>query len=72
MELIEDDIAENVIVNAYPNPFNEHMDIILDLPESGHVNLDLFSLNGEKIKTNTNTAYQRKIVKFIVYQVSIN
>lgn len=43
-----------VLKNAYPNPFNPEIHITFGLPEKRHVRLDIFDINGRKIRTLIN------------------
>jgi len=42
---------DGLFVNVYPNPGEQNMTIDLNLPESGNVQIDLLSINGQKMKT---------------------
>jgi len=42
------------ITNAYPNPFNPSSRITFDLHESGHVLIDVYSINGQHVATLAN------------------
>ncbi|RLD60139.1 MAG: hypothetical protein DRN27_08230 [Thermoplasmata archaeon] len=67
-------INENVIVipeisqiSNYPNPFNPSTTIKLDLAESGEIELAIYNIKGQKIKTFLN-AYSAKGHFMIVWQ----
>ncbi len=38
-------------INFAPNPFHTEIQILFSLPESGYINLDIYTSNGQKIKT---------------------
>ena len=40
-----------VLHPAYPNPFNPATTVVFDLPASGHVSLEIFSVRGEHVAT---------------------
>jgi hypothetical protein len=46
-----DDNEKKVSILAYPNPFNQKVRFLLDVPSSGDGRLDLFNLMGQKIVT---------------------
>jgi len=43
--------GKNAISFAYPNPFNNHLNIEFEIDVPGHVILDIYDLNGQKIQT---------------------
>lgn len=45
------------ITNAYPNPFNPTTRIKFDLPESGNVLIEVYSINGQKVATLANQQF---------------
>ena len=48
-------IAEDINLNAYPNPFSHETQIAFQLPEDTMVQLDVFDIYGRKIKTLLNS-----------------
>jgi hypothetical protein len=42
---------DGLFVNVYPNPGEQNITIDLNLPESGNAQIDLLSINGQKMKT---------------------
>ena len=45
-------VPENVELNGnFPNPFNPNTTIKFGLPENGHVQLTIYSMNGQKVRT---------------------
>jgi secreted PhoX family phosphatase len=44
-----------VVIQVYPNPFQNDTKINIGLLEDGHVNIELYSLTGNKIKTINNS-----------------
>lgn len=38
-----------VVLNNYPNPFNPQTNIRFEIPNSGHVSLDIFDIQGKKV-----------------------
>ncbi len=49
--------GEFSITNAYPNPFNPSSQITFDLPESGHVKIEVFSIDGQHVSTLANQRF---------------
>jgi len=43
--------------NAYPNPFNPTTTIEFGVPSDGNVRIEVFNINGQKVKTLTNQYY---------------
>ncbi|UCE07248.1 MAG: T9SS type A sorting domain-containing protein [bacterium] len=43
--------SEYMIHSIYPNPFNESTKIVFDLAEDSHVRLQIYNINGQKVKT---------------------
>ncbi len=39
------------INKAYPNPFNNSVQISYQVPERGYLNIEIFNINGQKVKT---------------------
>ena len=48
----------------YPNPFSEQVVIDLELSQEANVKLEIFDVNGEKVKTLTNKNYKQGIYHF--------
>jgi len=44
-------MADNVIASIYPNPFNPTTQIRLDLGQSGPVRVEIYSMEGKKVRT---------------------
>ena len=42
------------LCRAYPNPFNNTVNIAFELPQDGKVRLDIFNLLGQKVATLVN------------------
>ena len=51
------EIKSNTLLNAYPNPFNPVTTIKYELPEDGFVQLLIYDLLGNKIKTLVNSRH---------------
>lgn len=45
------------ITNAYPNPFNPTSTITFNVPEGGHVLVEVYSINGQQIATLANKPF---------------
>lgn len=48
---IEDQIAGFELFPSYPNPFNPSTNIEFNIPKSGHVSVNVYSINGQLIST---------------------
>ena len=46
-----------VLVNTYPNPFNNRINFKIDLKEAAHVTINLYSADGRLVKTLVNNQY---------------
>jgi flagellar hook assembly protein FlgD len=47
----EYDLEKFSLFQNYPNPFNHRTDFYYHLPESGRVQISIYSLSGEKVKS---------------------
>lgn len=48
--ILDDDLPEQFALNQnYPNPFNKPTSISFDLPEPGHVRLEIYDINGRLV-----------------------
>jgi hypothetical protein len=45
-------------VNVFPNPFNGTANIIVDLPESGKLNIEVFDIMGKRVEAIADDNYQ--------------
>ena len=45
------------LFQAYPNPFNPETRIRFNIPETGHVKLEIFNINGRRVATLTDQVY---------------
>ncbi len=48
----------NFQLNNYPNPFNPETNIVFNLPEDGDVQLDIYNIKGQKIRSLINEQFQ--------------
>ena len=51
-------VANYVLLNAYPNPFNPDITIAYNIPEQGDVSIDLFDMNGRFVENLVNREHQ--------------
>ncbi|MCK4311436.1 MAG: T9SS type A sorting domain-containing protein [Candidatus Cloacimonetes bacterium] len=46
-------------INIFPNPFNPSTKIKINLAESGNIELAIYNMKGQKVKTLTNTGFDK-------------
>ncbi len=59
-------------INAYPNPYSSFATIVLNLPESANVLLEVYNTLGQKIETLDNSQKQTGIYKYTFSAKSLN
>jgi hypothetical protein len=59
-------------INAYPNPYNSFATIVLNLPESANVLLEVYNMLGQKIETLDNSQKQNGTYKYTFSAKSLN
>jgi len=59
-------------INAYPNPYNSFATIVLNLPESANVLLEVYNTLGQKIETLDNSQKQTGTYKYTFSAKSLN
>ena len=45
--------------SSYPNPFNSSINIVYDLPVSGNVSIEIYDLNGNKVRTHVSSMREK-------------
>ena len=59
-------IIENIkLHNNYPNPFNPNTNISFSIPEDSKVIISIYNIKGQKVKTLTDSKFERGIHKLI-------
>jgi hypothetical protein len=61
-----------VFINAYPNPYSSFATIVLSLPESANVLLEVYNTLGQKIETLDNSHKQTGTYKYTFSAKSLN
>jgi len=61
-----------VFINAYPNPYSSFATIVLNLPESADVLLEVYNTLGQKIETLDNSHKQTGTYKYTFSAKSLN
>lgn len=59
-------------INAYPNPYNSFATIVLNLPETANITLEVFNMLGQKIETLDNSRKQAGSYKYTFSAKSLN
>jgi hypothetical protein len=59
-------------LNAYPNPYTSFATIVLNLPESANVSLEVYNMLGEKVQTLDNSKKQAGNYKYNFSARSLN
>lgn len=50
-------VISNQLLQNYPNPFNPETNISFNVRENGNVNIDIYNLKGQKVKSLVNDRY---------------
>jgi hypothetical protein len=59
-------IIENIkLHNNFPNPFNPNTTISFSIPEDSKVIISIYNIKGQKVKTLTDSKFERGIHKLI-------
>jgi hypothetical protein len=61
----EDVPNTKVICSNYPNPFNPTTNISFSLPEEAEIKLNIYNIQGQKVKTLTNSIYPQGYHKVV-------
>ena len=64
--------AAGSFINAYPNPYNSFATIVLNLPESANVLLEVYNMLGEKVQILDNSFKQTGNYKYTFSAKSLN
>ncbi|MCK4653621.1 MAG: T9SS type A sorting domain-containing protein [Candidatus Cloacimonetes bacterium] len=58
-------ISSNNLINVYPNPFNPETKIIFSIPKESKVNLSIYNIKGQKVRTLLNNKLEKGFHEFI-------
>jgi hypothetical protein len=51
VELLSQEVLYELNISNHPNPFSDKTTVLYTIPEEGFVDISIYSLQGEKIKT---------------------
>ena len=58
----------NSKIKVYPNPFNEFIDIDVDISQNKNISIDLFDISGKKIVSKPKFDYNKNAVRLLINQ----
>jgi hypothetical protein len=61
-------VDQPVSINAYPNPFSNHITLTFKVTKSGLANLSIYDMNGKLVST----LFNKKAEKDILYTTNFN
>jgi len=58
-------LSSNIVLANYPNPFNPRTTISFSIPQDSEVNLSIYNITGQKVKTLADDEYEKGFHKLI-------